>query len=375
MCFGDKVTDTKTSTSTANPAVAAAATSNIATAQNTLNNSSIGKEYTGPLTAAIDPAQQGTIDAATGIANNGTGDAAKSLINSYAGAPASSVSSDTIANNMSPYLNSYVTNALAPQLQAMDVNAANTQHATDARATGAGAFGDARTGFETAQNSQNANVAREGVIGNAYNQAFNTAIGAGAQDVSNKLAAGTTNANLNETALGRSLGGAQALEGLQTQQIGTQTATNNLTQQDTANKQADITAQYNNWLQAQQSLLAGQTSANQTVAAGAGAMQPTTTTTDAKPDNSGLALAGSLGSAFLLSDENAKDEIEPVGKLNDGQNVYSYVYKDDPNRVKQIGLLAQEVQRRRPDAVRRRSDGYLEVNYGRATGLARAIGA
>jgi hypothetical protein len=98
----------------------------------------------------------------------------------------------------------------------MDVQNAKTAQATNAKATGSGAFGDARTGIEQANNSFLSNVAREGLIGNAYNSAFNTAIGAGAQDVSNQLNAGTTNANLAETALNRSLGGATALRACRT---------------------------------------------------------------------------------------------------------------------------------------------------------------
>lgn len=375
MCFGDKVVDTKNTTSTANPAVAAAATSNLSTAQNTLNNSTMGKEYQGPLTAAIAPNQQGTIDAATGIANNGTGDASKALINSYASAPAQSVSADTISNNMSPYMNQYVMNALAPQMHQMDITNAADAARTNAAATSSGAFGDARAGIEASNTAFNQNVQREGVIGNAYNAAFNTAIGAGAQDVSNKLSAGTTDANLQETALNRSLGGAQALQGLQTQQLGTQTTANSLTQQDTAQKQADLTAQYNNWLQAQQSQIAAQGSANQSVAAAATAMPAATSTTDAKPDNSGLALLGSLGGAALLSDRRAKKDIAKIGKLKDGSNVYSFTYKADPNRTTHIGLMAQEVRRRTPGAVIKRPDGYLAVDYGKATSLARALGA
>ena len=50
----------------------------------------------------------------------------------------------------------------------------------------------------------------------------------------------------------RSLGGATALEGLQTQQQGAQTTANTLNQQDTATQQAALTAQYNQWLMAQQ---------------------------------------------------------------------------------------------------------------------------
>lgn len=83
-------------------------------------------------------------------------------------------------------------------------------------------------------------------------------------------------------------------------------------------------------------------------------------------------LSSGLGSLFALSDERAKTDIAPVGKLNDGQTVYSYRYKGD--HTPQIGLLAQEVAEREPEAVARRPDGLLAVNYERATRRAR-VGA
>lgn len=375
MCFGGQQTSTTNTSSVANPVVAAASNSNISTAENTLNNSSAGQQYQGPLTAAIAPNQQASIDAAGNIANNGTGTNASSLINQYAAAPAQQVSTNTIASQMSPYMNQYVMQALAPQLQQMNIANAGQNAATAATATGSGAFGDARAGIQASNDAFNQNVAREGVIGNAYNNAFNTAIGAGAQDVANQNTTAQANAGYNETALNRALGGATAQEGLQTQQLGAQTTANSLGQQDTAAAQAAMTAQYNNWLQAQQSQLAAQNSANQTVQAGAVATPASTTSTTSKPDNSGFAILGSLGSAALISDRRLKANISKVGKLKDGQTVYSYHYKSDPNRTQHIGLMAQEVRKRRPDAVVRMHDGYLAVDYGKATALARSIGA
>jgi hypothetical protein len=83
----------------------------------------------------------------------------------------------------------------------------------------------------------------------------------------------------------------------------------------------------------------------------------------------GLASAGSwLGSTALpflagLSDARAKDNIRPVGKTFDGQNIYSYNIGEGPT---QMGLMAQEVLDRKPEAVGRRGE-YLTVDYDRAT--------
>lgn len=75
---------------------------------------------------------------------------------------------------------------------------------------------------------------------------------------------------------------------------------------------------------------------------------------------------GSIGSALaMFSDERLKTDISKVGKLNDGQNVYSYRYKGDA--TPRIGLLAQEVERRAPEAVRMHPSGYKMVRYDLAT--------
>jgi Chaperone of endosialidase len=71
----------------------------------------------------------------------------------------------------------------------------------------------------------------------------------------------------------------------------------------------------------------------------------------------GLALAslgtsggGTLGGTLLTaSDENAKENIEPIGLLHNGLNVYKYNFKGDARP--QIGLIAQEVEKTKPEAV------------------------
>jgi hypothetical protein len=64
-------------------------------------------------------------------------------------------------------------------------------------------------------------------------------------------------------------------------------------------------------------------------------------------------LGGSVISAlpklFALSDRNAKEDIQKVGKLDNGLPVYRYRYKD--GGPMQIGLMAQDVEKKRPKAV------------------------
>jgi hypothetical protein len=90
---------------------------------------------------------------------------------------------------------------------------------------------------------------------------------------------------------------------------------------------------------------------------------PTADTLNAVFKGAGLGLSA-LG-MFGFSDRRLKEDITPVGALNDGQTVYSYRYKGDPRT--QIGLLAQEVERVHPDAVARHPSGLRMVDYRRAT--------
>lgn len=297
MCFGSEETGRKTTSSTANPAVERAATGNLDFATALRDKGFQG--YSGPQVANFSDQQKNSFGLTDAIVGNGTGAKAGGMIDQYASAPAQSVGTSTIASGMSPYMNEYVMRALAPQMQQMDISNAKDMAGVNSAATSAGAFGDARAGIEAANTRFNQNVQREGVIGQAYDRAFNTAIGASAQDVGNKLSADTSNANYMEQALSRALGGSSALQGLQNQQLGVAGAQNQMGQQQTAQDQANITAAYNQWLMAQQYPFQTAGLVNQTVGAGSQAMPATTTAVEEKPNNSGWGVAGAIGGQLL----------------------------------------------------------------------------
>lgn len=61
-------------------------------------------------------------------------------------------------------------------------------------------------------------------------------------------------------------------------------------------------------------------------------------------------LAGTaMMAAMMFSDRRVKDDVERVGKLDNGLPVYAYRYKGSPQT--QIGVMAQDVERRNPEAV------------------------
>ncbi len=99
----------------------------------------------------------------------------------------------------------------------------------------------------------------------------------------------------------------------------------------------------------------------------------------AQSDLAGLTQSGNIMGALLggasgglkISDERAKDDIEPVGELFDGQPVFRYRYKGSARH--EIGLIAQKVEDREPGAVV--DFGPLKaVNYRRATDMAAELG-
>lgn len=75
-------------------------------------------------------------------------------------------------------------------------------------------------------------------------------------------------------------------------------------------------------------------------------------------------LGSNLFGSFMASDERVKEDVEKIGELYDGQNIYFYRYKGD--ETPRVGLMAQEVERRYPEAVAE-FDGIKHVDYNRAT--------
>ena len=77
--------------------------------------------------------------------------------------------------------------------------------------------------------------------------------------------------------------------------------------------------------------------------------------------NNVLNSAISSGITAAFSDARLKENIKPVGRLDNGLTVYLFNFKG--SNVPQIGLIAQEVIKQKPEAVVEDTDGYLSVRY------------
>lgn len=77
-------------------------------------------------------------------------------------------------------------------------------------------------------------------------------------------------------------------------------------------------------------------------------------------------MIGGLGGLFALSDPKAKTDKKKIAETDDGMPIYSFKYKGSPKT--EIGLMATDVQKRKPSAVKRTASGLMAVDYGRALG-------
>ena len=178
-------------------------------------------------------------------------------------------------------------------------------------------------GFSQGLGAANANL---GIGGQLFNQG-NTAAG--------------TNAGLGTGLLGANLSQGQA-------QLGAGTV-----QQQTG--QAQDTAVYNQFLQQQgYPFQVAQFLAN--IAEGTGALSGSTTT------------GNTTAPQPFFSDERLKENIKTIGHTKDGLKIIRFNYKGSPHT--QIGLSAQDVEKKRPEAVGL-AGGFKTVDYDRAT---RALG-
>ena len=81
-----------------------------------------------------------------------------------------------------------------------------------------------------------------------------------------------------------------------------------------------------------------------------------------------LGAAGTVGKLAGFSDVRLKSKITFIGKLENGIKIYKWKWNEKGKELAgdqvEFGVIAQEVQKIVPEAVKRGPDGYLMVNYG-----------
>ncbi len=74
-----------------------------------------------------------------------------------------------------------------------------------------------------------------------------------------------------------------------------------------------------------------------------------------------IGFAGAVSGFFPNSDSRLKKNIKRIGRSIDGYNIYKFEYLDDDKEW--IGVLAEEVFKKKPSAVVRHENGFLAVDY------------
>lgn len=253
------------------------------------------------------------------------------------------------------YENPYLNDVIAPTSALMNQEFNQAQSGQEGNAIQQGAFGGDRAAVTAANLGQQNSLAYGNTIApllsNAYNTALSTAqqqqgvnLSAQQQNLARLTAGGAQEANIGAGAQSAGLAGAQAQ------------LTAGQAQQQT--EQAGLTALYNQFLQQQSyPFQTAQFLAN--IAEGTGALSGSSTAST------------STSPAPFFSDERLKEDIEPIGETYDGTNIVKFRYKGSPH--KQIGLIAQDVERKHPEAVGL-AGGYKTVDYDAATKKAASQG-
>lgn len=282
----------------------------------------------------------------------------------------------------------------------------NQNYWQDALNTNAQNFGQQQTSAQNAfANNLAANQQNYGQREQSAMDRYNSVLGANNQNFNQQHTANTTNygqllnnANFNASQLNeasqRLAAAAQSNEALQNQQY-TQTTANN---QFTAAQNQFNAGMYNANLQ---NALGMATQARDqplnelsALMSGSQVQQPKYTSTPStsvqSPDLIGAVNAnynarmqqyqstmgglgsifGSLGGLIRMSDERLKEDVERVGQDPEtGLNLYTYRYKPETGLgggLMHLGLLAQDVEKKKPDAVVKHPSGFKAVDYGAA---------
>ena len=262
------------------------------------------------------------------------------------------LSQAAIQQYMSPYTQNVVN---ATQAQFDNQNQQQQQSLTG-NAIAQGALGGNRVGVAQANLAGQQQTAQAPVIAGLYNQGYGQAVNTAEQQQQTGLQGANLTGQLGVGMQNAGLQGAQA-------QIGAGGLLQNTQQaQDTANY-----GQFQNqqaYPYQQLSWLAGLDTGVGSNMGGTGTGTGQTVGPAPNPWSQILGGATTAASLFAMSDKRMKENIQSIGKLNNGQTIYRFNFKGDP--ATHIGLMAQNEQKAHPDAVHS-VNGILHVDYKKAT--------
>ncbi|CAB4155373.1 Intramolecular chaperone auto-processing domain containing protein [uncultured Caudovirales phage] len=314
------------------------------------------------------------------------------------GVDPSQLGAQQINQYMSPYMNSVVQSTLAPLQQQQ----AQQQSSLVGDQIGRGAFGGDRGKIAQAVLAGQQNMATAQTVSGLMNQGYGQALqaaqgqqqlglgaaqanraaqqqaagqmaalgqqgygqqmglssalqGLGQQGYAQGMGAGQAQQGLGQTAYGQEQGVAQQLmasgQGRQAAELAGRQAQMGMGTAEQQTQQAGNQALYNQFLQKQgYPFQVAQFLGN--IAMGTGALSGSTTT-------------GTQPGSFF-SDRRLKHDIKKIGEAKNGLPIYKFKYKGDPQEQTHIGFMADEVEKKNPEAVGE-SQGFKTVDYDKAT--------
>lgn len=224
-----------------------------------------------------------------------------------------------VYENIDKYLNPYTKNVADTTRAQMEQAQEQAQSGALGTAVQSGAFGGDRAGVAAANLANQNQMAMGSTMANIYNQGYTQAVDTSMNDRNRMLG----------------VAGAQLGAGTQMQQT----------------EQAGLDALINQFQQEQgYPFQVAQFLAN--IAMGTGALSGSTTTTT-QP-------------AQIFSDRRLKHDIKKIGEADNGLPIYTFKYKGDEHHQTHVGFMADEVEKKNPDAVGLDPSGYKTVDYDKA---------
>lgn len=301
------------------------------------------QQYGGQMVAPMTPEQQAGIGQINASAN-----LAQPYIQAgtaYEQQGANPFGQEALNQYMSPYIGS-VANATMANLN--ETNAQQQQQVLGSDIA-RGAYGGDRSQVAQSELARQQGLATGQTMSGIYQGGFNQAEQQFNADQARRMAAGQTLAGFGSAAQNAAMQGGQAMMSAGAQQQAYQQAL------DSANQQQ---------FQAAQAYPFETTQFLGNLLLGIGGQSGGTSLTSQPGPNVGSQLLGglmTLGSIPWGSDERLKENMEPVGKTFDGQNIYKFNYKNDGRTM--LGLSAQEVEKHTPEAVHKDGQGMRSVDY------------
>jgi hypothetical protein len=304
------------------------------------------QQYNGEMVAGLTPTQQAGINNINASSN--LAQPYYQAASGYEQAGATPFSQQAVNQYMSPYLNNVVGSTMA------NLNETNAQQQQQLLGNNIskGAFGGDRGGIAQAELARQQNLATGQTLANVLQGGYGQALGQFNASNAQNLATGQSLGQLGTAAQNSALQGAQAQLAGGAQQQAVRQA------QDVANQQQ---------FQASQAYPFQTTQYLGNMLLGIGGQSGGTSLTSQPGPNIGSQVLGTIGTLASIpwgSDERLKENMEPVGKTFDGQNIYKFNYKNDGHTI--LGLSAQEVEKHNPSAVHKDGEGMRMVDYEKA---------